>query len=621
MTELELNANQRAVLEAKDRPMLVVAGPGSGKTTVLQARIERELKDSHGSRFRILGVTFTTVAARAIEQRLEGLSDEQRDRVEVGTFHKFAAKVLRQHGSHVGLSPDFTIISAREDRLAILKEVLKVDNIHSDPRAILALITSLYEKAAEIDGLGNALESDSLPPFLPAVFSRYLELSVEKSQLDFSLLIYLCIQLFRKYPSIPTQLRRVYKRIYVDEFQDTNDAQFVLLDLLAGGSSNGLLFLADQDQLIYEWNGASPERLRDVQSRFEMEVLLLPTSFRCPNEILEPANNLITHNSSRFVKPTFISSNRVHGSLQVVQLADDRAERDWLAKELGAVPVEQRCTTVVIARARRLLDAAMEHCRSMGVPVMSPVARYEFESAPLVMLHNILRLASVPGSEAALQRICGAFYEIVGRNVDPATIRAQGDAEGREPLDVFIGNLRRHAKSEEFAALDCVIRDELLERKEFRNVSRALFAWAEQVAQLQARTGFMASYELEKCLWIEFEMRHKGLKSEGITLREFVQALDLESKTPPLPNHISFVTAHGAKGLEFSRVYIVGAAENHFPTFQAVQLGNNSAAMEEERRSFFVAITRCRRDLTITFAETYGGRAAMPSRFINEMRL
>ena len=236
--------------------------------------------------------------------------------MEVGTFHAFAAKVLQQHGSHLGLSPDFTIISAREDRLAILQEALDSRGIEADPRRFFGLLTRLYERAAGVDEISGVLESDSISAFLPTVFSDYLRLSAEKAQLDFSLLIYYCIELFKKYPSIAKQLRRVYKYICVDEFQDTNDAQFVLLDLLTANATTGLVFLADQDQLIYQWNGASPERLRDAQKRFEMNVVVLPTSFRCPDEILQPANDLISHNSSRFVKPTFTQATNLRARFE-----------------------------------------------------------------------------------------------------------------------------------------------------------------------------------------------------------------------------------------------------------------------------------------------------------------
>jgi len=621
LIEFTLNANQRAVVDADDSPMLVVAGPGAGKTTVLQARIERILAATSGSRFRILGITFTTVAAAAIRVRLETLAVDQRQRVEVGTFHAFAAQVLRQHGSHIGLSANFTIISASEDRLALLTETMAQHSIDGDARTLLPLLTKLYEKGAESTLLAEALEAGRTPPSLRALFVGYLEFSTARGQLDFGLLIYLCLRLFRQFPVIPRQLRKVYKHICVDEFQDTSDAQFALLELLTADTSNGLLFLADQDQLIYQWNGASPRRLQEAQQRFGMNILLLPTSFRCPNIILEVANNLIRHNSSRFVSPTFTSSSSSEGSINVIDHINDIQEREWLARELADIPPDRRAQTAVISRARKSLDAAMNHCDAQGIPVTSPIARYEFESAPLIMLHNIMRLAAVPGSKAALKRLAGAFYEITGRKIDPSVVWAQAEALGTNPFEVFLHSIRPNATSAEFATMNDVAENDLLGRNEFRTFSKVFFNWAERVAHNRAATAYLASYDVEKALWLDFEIAHRGLQSSGVTLQNFVQALDLESKAPKYSDRIYFLTAHGAKGLEFSRVLIIGAAEKQFPTFQAVQLGDRSEPMEEERRSFFVAVTRCSRDLSISYAEKYAGWATPRSRFLSEMGL
>ena len=622
MTEMMLNPNQQAVVDAEGQAVLVVAGPGAGNTTVLQARIQRILENSASSKFRVLGITYTTAAAEALRRKIESLERDAQDRVQVNTFHAFAARVLQHHGTHIGLSQDFTIISSDADRAVLLSEALKREEISGEPRKYLKLLTGIYEAGRALDDIREEIGSGSAA--VARLASRYVEVSKEKAQLDFPLLVYCCIELFRTYPALPKQLRRVYKHICVDEFQDTNDAQYKLLTLLTGDSADDLVLLADQDQLIYQWNGASPERLREANQQFHMRVINLPTSFRCPNEILNPANRLISHNASRFIAPEFHSENVPAGTITVRSFENEIAEREALAEYLLNIPETERGQTVVIARARKALDAAFVFCENKGLPVMKPAPRYEFESAPLTLLHNILRLAAVPGNDSALERISGAFYEMVGRRTDPDLIRGQATAEGREPLDVFFGNLRPLAASSEFAKLCDVVSNELVARREFRHVSAALFEWVQQVTETRVRnahpqTGYLASYELEKALWEEFERQNRGLESERVPLREFVQALDLASKTPTLPNHIAFVTAHGAKGLEFTRVYVVAAAESQFPTFQAVDLGDKSAAMEEERRSFFVAITRCSRDLTISYASRYSGWQHPPSRFLAEM--
>jgi len=612
----QFNANQIAVIEADDSPLLVVAGPGAGKTTVLQARIERILRRDEKARFRVLGITFTAVAAKAVRDKLAGLEEEERERTDIGTFHAFATRVLQQHGSHIGLPSNFTIISAWEDRLALLGEVLR-HRLHSnaDPRSLLPLVTEILEKCDPTKNSQNGIGN------LDEIVDGYVAISLERGQIDFPLLIHLCIKLFKAVPGIARQLRRAYKYICVDEFQDTNDSQYVLLELLVGEIPSGLLLLADQDQLVYQWNGASPWRLLQAQNRFSMEVLLLPTSFRCPDVILKAANRLISNNSSRFVNPTFVSSSGLRGSIRVEAFPDEENERRWLANELSLIPAEERGRTAVLARARRMLGSAMTYCADAGLPVTSPVARYEFESAPLKMLHNMLRVAVAPTSHSALERMCAAFFEMTGRNISPSGLRARADATEQSPLSLFFEDLKPLASSREFVTLaDSVSRD-LIGGKGIRQLTRDFFDWANRIAETHAKTAYKASFDVEKELWDAFERSHRSMTTDGSKLREYVQELDLESKAPQLPDHIAFLTAHGAKGLGFGRVYVIGAADGQFPTFQAVQLGDASDPMEEERRSFFVAITRCSGDLVISYSQTYAGRATKASRFIAELGL
>jgi len=616
-----LNANQQAIVSLGDEAVLVVAGPGAGKTTVLQRRIERLLLESSGKYSRILGITFTTVAANNLRSRLDDLADDQLARVEIGTFHAFAARILQQHGSHLGLTPNFTIASSNEDRMAIATEVLDGLGIGGDARKLLPLLSRLFERGANPDQLDDYLQVGDVDPRLPEIYKGYLERSISRGQLDFSLLIYLCNTLFEAVPAIPKQLRRVYRYICVDEFQDTNDAQFHLLDLLIGDNSKGLLFLADQDQIVYQWNGASPRRLRDAQERFAMAVMLLPTSFRCPAVILEAANRLIARNVSRFVAGTFDTAASNEGQLTVTSFDTDIMESDWIAEQLRLLSVEDYGKTAVLARSRRILERVHASCEKLNVASVIPTARYEFESAPLSMLHNMLRSVVSPANEAAFERVTGAFYEMTGRAVDPSALRAEAEALSLLPLQVFFTTIRSFATSPEFFSLCDAVVNELIARSNHRSISQAFFGWVDALPQSRARTAYAATYPEEKAIWLEFERLHRGLRSEAIPLAQFLRTLDLESKVPQYENMVVLLTAHAAKGLEFERVYLIGAAEGQFPAYQAVQLGEASEPMEEERRGFFVALTRCRSDLTISYARRYGNWAAVPSRFLSDMGL
>jgi DNA helicase-2/ATP-dependent DNA helicase PcrA len=233
----------------------------------------------------------------------------------------------------------------------------------------------------------------------------------------------------------------------------------------------------------------------------------------------------------------------------------------------------------------------------------------------------MLRLANVSDNAKALDRLIAAFFQMTGRQVDAGEVRSEATAEERNPLSVFFSRLAPLAATTEFTALAQAVEDELVERRHFRNVSSLFFAWVDRIASGTewATTAYLASYEEERTVWNEFEALHRGLISDNVPLGEFLRALDLASKTPVQQDIIRLLTVHAAKGLEFRRVYIVGATDGQFPAFQAVKLGDRSEAMEEERRSFFVAITRSRDQVIVTYSTVVRGYATRPSRFLLEM--
>ena len=321
------NENQQAIIEADDTPLLVVAGPGAGKTFVLEQRVRRLLSLEPESHFRILAITFTNVASSNLRRRLDDLDIGLDDRLEIGTFHSFAARLLQQHGSHIGLSPAFSIISANEDREEIAAEAFATISAAANVSSVLPLIARRYERGLSQGGAPGSIASEL---DLDGYMKAYRDVSIARGQLDFPLLIYVVLELLTRYPALARLMRKIYRYICVDEFQDTNQAQFQLLRLLASGDPRGLLFLADQDQVIYQWNGASPRRLREAQDAFKMNVLLLPTSFRCPPVILEAANRLISNNLQRFCLPAVSSGPRARrrhtGSL--IQVRSRRSDVD-----------------------------------------------------------------------------------------------------------------------------------------------------------------------------------------------------------------------------------------------------------------------------------------------------
>src|SRR5712691_1793185 len=289
-----LNPNQLQAVLWQDGSLLVLAGPGSGKTRVLTMRVARILKEYQGKRFKVLGLTFTSKAAAEMRERVEAYVSEQRDRAVLTTFHSFATEILRQHGSQVGLRPDYTILTQDADRIAVLAEAVDAvrttgANIEADAAGLLAIIDYQFAQ-------GYTSEQQTAFPRLPwfgALFAEYVERLLSTNRSDFATLLWLCHKLLAERPVIARQLRAIYSYICVDEFQDTNLAQYLLLRELVGPPPANLFVVGDDDQILYQWNGASPERLARLRDDYEMSVVQLPENYRCPRDVIALANSLI----------------------------------------------------------------------------------------------------------------------------------------------------------------------------------------------------------------------------------------------------------------------------------------------------------------------------------------
>lgn len=620
VSDVQLNASQKAVVIAGNQPILVVAGPGAGKTTVLKERIERLLLES-GDYSRVLAVTFTNVAAANLREKLEDLNSDLVSRVVAGTFHSFAARILQQHGNHVGLRPDFNISNEDSDRRELYDEAL--NRVGWQPEAnsnYLPLLSRLMERGATRDSVAHFIVPGLDAEMLGKTLEAYLDVSVERGQLDFALLIYMVNRLFGAYPAIARQVRKTYGFICIDEFQDTNDAQFRLLHHLCATNANGLLLLADQDQVIYQWNGASTGRLKEAVDAFGCQVLVLPTSFRCPDLIVSAANHLISHNVGRFVGDTFQSAIEEPGQITIKSFNTEALEEQWIAEQLQNLPSDERSETAVLSRNKKRLESLLRQCEEHKLPVVIPAPRFEFVSPPFVVLHSMMRLAQRFQSRH-LERLCSAFAAMTGSLLDAGTLAAEAAASDEPALQAFVTATRPLLSSATYDDVCDYIERELLARKEYRDFSTTFLKWVSDVVASTNGATFAQDYEDELPVWKFLEQAHKGLVSDRVPLGEFLRRLELESKSPEIPDAIKLMTVHGAKGLEYRNVFIMGASEGQFPAFQAAQQGADSDAMREERRSFFVAITRCKANLTITYPTTYMGYRKQPSRFIAELEL
>ena len=304
-----LNANQVEAVNWTGGPLLVLAGPGSGKTRVLTYRIAKMVQDTPGKPFRILGLTFTNKAASEMRTRIEQLVPNAKSRTLLTTFHSFCVDLLRQHGHHVGLRPDFTILPQTIDRESVLDEAIEAAREHHPDvsyrgERLLPMINGLLDNCVSADNALGELNKRRVDgaEILATIYANYRRLMIENNQLDFGGLIAETLGLLETNPAIRRLVSRVYPYVCVDEFQDTNLAQYRILSNIVDPATKNLFVVADDDQIIYQWNGADPQRLHALREDFDVSVLQLPENYRCPPKVVAVANKLIQCNLARDLK-------------------------------------------------------------------------------------------------------------------------------------------------------------------------------------------------------------------------------------------------------------------------------------------------------------------------------
>lgn len=625
-----LNPNQVAAIKWQDGSLLVLAGPGSGKTRVLTFRIARIIQETPGKHFKLLALTFTNKAAAEMRERIQGLVPNAGERTLLTTFHSFAADLLRQHGHHIGLKPDFTILVQDADRHSLLDEAIQESEVDARYRSekLLPLISRLIENDISAEDAPELLAQGSFddPAGLGEVYRRYRELMIARNTLDFPGLIAEAHRLLQDKVGVRKQIHRVFPYICVDEFQDTSLSQYKILRILVNPATRNLFVVADDDQLIYQWNGASPERLWELQKDFDMQLVQLPQNYRCPAAVVELANRLISHNFGRSPGKQPLTAHKQHtaGSAFTLQHFDNFAsEASWVAKDIASRNIAERANCVVLARTKKLLEGMVEALAAQSVPAYLAARKNEFESPSLVWLHAMLRLANARSSRENLRRVCKAFFSLEGIDLDVADIVSKASADDGDYLRAWANAaLSRAGLSDRASELIRGGVFNLSERLDFWGYEKDAFNWLDGLPDNAPDiTGIFDEYEQEKETWRQLvaEISAQYGRQE-VTLHLLLQELDLRSKSPPPPkNAVPCFTIHASKGMEFDHVYLVGLVEDQLPSWAAIKKGDDSREMQEERRNCFVAITRTQESLTLSYSDIVQGWRKSPSRFLVEM--
>ena len=621
-----LSTTQQQAAEWGDGAALVLAGPGVGKTTVLTARIARILDESRNRNFRVLALTFTTKAGDEMRTRVEVLVPGLTERTVIGTYHAFCAQMLRQHGSHLGIKPDFAVYDQDEDRAELLKDALREAAVRGEPvsgddtrwlRAIDQLRSNLVSPAKAASRFQNR-EAGEQAARVYAIYEAALR---DRNIMDFNGMILDTCRLAHQVPAVAARIRQSYPYWMIDEFQDTSPAQYRLIRFLAGDNFRNVFAVADDDQIIYQWAGASYRQIAAFREHFKPEFFQLVENRRCPRGVVQAANNLVAHNSDRTPgKTPLVSTKPDDGPAIALRVyATDADEASGVAQEIAQAGVATWGSTAVLGRTRAILTPVLEALRTAGVRASIVTRRDRFISPQFVWLQACLDQSLRPSDRQIFVAMAGAANRVAGTELDLALLEAEAVAEGRSFLEQWA--LGAQDTQNPIAVRLAGLALRLIQsRASWRAVVTEALSWLPETAV--SGDGVVSDAADDKAAWETATRSIRAEKGSDLDLAELLQGIALRPKEPPAdPGAVGLLTVHAAKGLEFDQVWVIGLAETVLPSWQSLKDDAKPAELEEERRNCFVAITRTRRGLVLTRAENYRGWAKKPSRFLSEMKL
>lgn len=643
MKNLEsLNPVQREAVINTDGPVMILAGAGSGKTKTLVTRITYLLDEKNVSPHQLLALTFSNKAAREMRERISHQVTMDIGSLQITTFHAFCAKLLRSEANYLGLSRNFTIYDEGESK-AIAKSLL-------ERRGISTKEINPYEILSYIDGLknngyypGRHMPDGDGPETTDMFFGYFEEYESElhrANALDFGGLITGVIHLFEKFPEVLNRYQNRYVYVLVDEYQDTNRAQFELIKMLCGKRRN-ICVVGDEDQSIYSWRGADIRNILDFEKVFpDVKILKLEQNYRSSKTIIEAASCVIEKNTLRKGKHMW-TENPEGDAIEVIECFNDKDEAEFIAQETaklyksGILYKEMAVFYRSNAQARQIEDALRKY--KIQYRVIGGVKFYERKEIKDML--SYLRLVINSKDSLALSRI----INVPARGVGATSLRKlEVEAvNNNTSLWDIIEKIVEHSADFSHIKLSAKIKSSLSEFVTLINELRLLdqnrvkpstiyekiLHESGYYAFLKANKDYETLARLENLDELLNAITQFEESAEVPTLSGFLETITLDSSSDfdeaakLIDGEVSLMTVHGAKGLEFTHAFVVGAEENVFPSYRSVDAGEN--AMEEERRLFYVAMTRAMIKLYITFAQ---GRMLFgqvkfngPSRFIDEI--
>ncbi|MHB9112490.1 MAG: DNA helicase PcrA [Thermoleophilia bacterium] len=625
-----LNQPQRQAVEIASGPVLVLAGAGSGKTRVLTHRVAF-LITAHGVKpHEILAITFTNKAANEMKERVETLLGPIARTMWVSTFHAACARILRKEAQQLGYQRNFTIYDAG-DQVRVVKRCLKelgLDPKRFPPKGIHAVISSAKNRLVDAEAFSGMVEN-FFDDTVAKVYVLYQKKLFANNAMDFDDLLMRTVDLFQRFPDRLEHYQKSFSQILVDEYQDTNHAQYMLVNLLAKKHRN-ICVVGDDDQSIYSWRGADVRNILDFEKDYpEATVIKLEQNYRSTQVILSAANEVISNNSERKAKELWTDLGEGE-PVRVAEMEDEHAEARFVAGEIsrlerdsGFRPAEIAVFYRVNAQSRVLEDTLIRYgipYRVVGGTKFYERAEIKDALAYLLSLDNpsdsvsFNRIINSPkrGIGAASVSVLSRFAEAEGISMLEAAARAEEIVDLRpaavKAMESFSAMMSQLVESAKQAQVAEILEETLVNSGYLEALSAERTVEAEgRLENLQEFVGVADEYD--------------SLHPDG-SLREFLQEISLYTdidKTPEVEEAITLMTLHNAKGLEFPVVFIIGAEEGIFPHSRSMEEQN----IEEERRLCYVGMTRARQRLYFSYTTTrnlYGARNYnMASRFLGEL--
>src|SRR5436190_332655 len=629
----ELNEQQHAAVTAPPGPQLIIAGAGSGKTRNLTYRVAYLLENGIDPR-NILLLTFTNKAARQMLDRVANLLPIDASGIWGGTFHSVGNRMLRRHGSTLGYNSGFTIMD-REDQKDLINTVVASAGI--DPKEIRFpkgdVLAEIFSFVVNTETAMEKLLAEKFPYFLPLsekitdVHARYEKKKKATNSVDFDDLLEKTLSMLQKHENIASFYRRQFQFILVDEYQDTNKIQADFVDLLARDHRN-LMVVGDDAQSIYSWRGANFQNILEFPKRYpDAQVFKIEMNYRSVPQILEVANAAIAANVQQFRKN--LSATRESKTLKpaLVALNDGSEQAQFVAQrilELRDENIDLNDIAVLYRAHYHALELQLELSRR-GIPYQITSGIRFFEQAHIKDVTSFIRFVANPRDEVAFNRMVKLLPGIGNRTAE--NLWRQWAAAITDPIDNFGEHLLAMnvpAKSKKMWTQLAHTLDEIAPGGQPNPPSEMITSTVEAIYDDYAKLNF-ANYELRR-----EDLDHLAVFARQFNdVHEFLSQLALISNvdaeaTPVQTSEkeaVNLSTVHQAKGLEFHTVFVIWLTDGMFPSSRSL---NTRDALEEERRLFYVAITRARDELYLTYPHMrlvggYGDAFQRPSRFLQEI--